>query len=244
MYKVTLKQTLASMVLAVGFIASTQVTATTYQYEINNPPGSDSAGDISTFAATYNDANQQLSFSSTIQQAGSHLANAFWLVLSDGPNPKHHYNEYAIFYGDAATGNLTTYVYNGVNSANSWNTPGEFIESFAGGLTVDTSVSNEVTFSFSIDVSAINAYTPTTPGINDWDGALFASKIGIWYHPAVLADTGATYNADGSLAAFPVARGGWYDTADRVTNVVPVPTAAWLFASGLIGLVGISRRSN
>ena len=28
----------------------------------------------------------------------------------------------------------------------------------------------------------------------------------------------------------------------RDTNVVPVPTAAWLFGSGLLGLVGVARR--
>ena len=244
MNKFTVKQSLISIALAAGFAASAQVAATTYQYDINNPPGSDNAGDITSFSTSYNDTNQQLTFSSTIQQAGGHLANAFWLVLSDGPNPKSHYNEYAIIYGDADSGNLATYVYNGVNSASSWNTPGEFIESFAGGLNVDTSVSNQVTFSFSIDASNINAYTPTTPGTNDWDGVAFAESIGIWFHPAVLASSGAAYNADGSLAAFPVERGGWYDTANRQTTVVPVPTAAWLFASGLIGLVGISRRNS
>ena len=31
----------------------------------------------------------------------------------------------------------------------------------------------------------------------------------------------------------------YYETA---TSVVPVPAAAWLFASGLIGLAGIARR--
>ena len=193
---------------------------------------------MTSFSAAYNDATQQLTWSSTIHEAGGNLADGFWLVLSDGPNPKNNFNEYAIFYGDSNTGNLTSYVYNGANSASSWNNPGEFIQSFA--LTTDTSVANEVTFSFSIDVSGLNAHVPATPGTNDWDGASFASQIGIWYHPVVFG-AAPTYNADDSLASFRVSKNGWYDTSDQDT-VVPVPAAAWLFASGLIGLIGVSRR--
>ena len=40
---------------------------------------------------------------------------------------------------------------------------------------------------------------------------------------------------------FQVAYGSWNDNA---YSVVPVPAAIWLFGSGLIGLIGFSRRNN
>ena len=230
----------SALSLAAGLLLSTQASAVAYSYSIDNPPGSANAGDVSNFSTTYQTGTEVLTVSSTIKKDNGKLADGFWLVLSDGPNPKHHFNEYAIFYGDGISGNLTSYVYNGVNSSNSWYNPGEFVESFAGGLTADYSVTDEVTFSFTIDASYINAYVPTTPGTNDWDGAMFGQNIGIWYHPAVFG-TAPTYNQNGSLASFPVSSGGWYDTAYRWTNV-PAPAISMLLLTGLIGMIGLGRR--
>ncbi len=235
------KKTFCTFVIAAGLLASTQAGATAYTFNIDNPPGSASAGDITNFSTSYQTGTEQLSFSSTIKRDNGNLAEGFWLVLSDGPNPKSHYNEYAIIYGDANTGNLSTYVYNGVNSSNSWNTPGEFIQSSVGGLNVDNSVADEVTFSFSIDASFINAYTPTTPGTNEWDGVKFNENIGIWYHPAIFSSA-PTYNNDGSLSSFSVSRGGWYDTANRQASV-SAPAMVLLMISGLMGMVVMKRRS-
>jgi hypothetical protein len=45
--------------------------------------------------------------------------------------------------------------------------------------------------------------------------------------------------------AIQVTRSGWnIDTVAMDVQVVPVPAAVWLFASGFLGLVGISRRKN
>lgn len=241
----------AGLLLALGLASAPSAHATIYSYNIDNPDGSANAGDITNFSTSYNDVTQMLTWSSTIERHNGHLADGFWFVLSDGPNPKSNVDEYAIFYGDGYTGNLTSYVYNGANSSNSWNTPGQFIQSFAGAVNVafdatDFTDSNEVTFSLSIDISDINAFDLDNDGDlmdqPDWDGASYADKIGIWYHPLVFNSTGATYNNDGSLNTFGVARNGWYDTSGRNTTTVPAPAVALLTLTGLAGIVGIRRR--
>jgi hypothetical protein len=236
MYKSS--KTLSSLTLAIGLMAVSQANATLYSYDIMNPPGSAAAGDVTNFSTTYDDVTSQLTLSSTIAKSGGKIADGFWLVLSDGPNPKHQVNEYAILYGDAISGNLTSYVYSGQNNSNSWSNPGIFIESFTGGLSVDDSVTDEVTFSFSIDASTINSFYNTP----DWDGVSFGDEIGIWYHPAVFGGNGPSYNLDGSLGSFPITSAGWYDTAYRDTTTVPEPGVFMLLISGLIGVFGVSRR--
>lgn len=246
MNQLTLKKSFTSIIFAVGIAFATQVTASTYLYEIDNPSGSNGAGNIASFTTIYDDVNEQLSFKSTIQKANGNIANGFWLVLSDGPFPIDNKKEYAIFYGDANTGNLTASVYDG---SNSWHTPGEFIESFAGGLGIDTTTNDEVTFSFEINVSGINAFNPTIPTgyTNDWDGASFGENIGIWYQPVVFSDD-PTYE-NGKLTSFPYSISSWYDTNGLPTTeilpdvgTVPAPATAWLIFVGLIGFAGANRR--
>jgi hypothetical protein len=250
MSKSILKKAFTGIIFA-GCIASiTQANAASYLYEVENPtPSSKKAGKISSFSTIYDDVTEQLSFKSTIQRANGNLANGFWLVLSDGPNPKTYINEYAIIYGDGNTGNLTSYVYDGTNSSNSWEWSDGFIQSFAGDLNV-TSTTNEVTFDFSIDASAINAYTPKTRVNygNDWDGVSFGENIGIWYHPTIFKRN-AAYDNNGLLTSFPVRKSGWYDIEDGKTTPilpdvtpVPAPAAAWLIFVGLIGFFGTVRR--
>ena len=225
-----------SLVLALGLVGSAQANVNTF--DINNPRGSARAGDITNIWTSYDSTSEVLTWQSSISESNGNLADGFWLVVSDGANPKSHYNEYAIFYGDSYTGNLSAYVYNGINSSSSWNTPGEFIETFGGSFESDTSAAGEVTFNFSIDVSGINGYTPTTPGTNAWDGAQFGENIGIWFHPVVFNDT-PTYNADGSLSSFSYGPSGWYDTANQQTQVVSDVPESGTLALASIGLVGM-----
>ncbi len=237
------KNLINSIVILMGLGLASNVHAELYTFEINNPEGGDHAGDITNFWTSYDSSSEQLSWQSTISKTNGNIANAFWLVLSDGPDPMIDRNEYTIFYGDAYSGNLSAYVYNGKNSGSSWNTPGEFIHTFGGAFESDSSAAGEVSFSFSIDASILNGYQPTTPGTNDWDGASFDENIGIWLHPVVL-DKASSYNADGSLAAFPEIVSGWYDAYDQttVTNNVPEPGTLALVSIGLIGMVVGRRR--
>lgn len=247
-----LKKFLITAVLVTSISISTQAnadTTTSYAFDITNPPGSTGGGKITSLSLDYNETTEQLSFSSTIVRHNGHLADGFWLVLSDGENPKSNVDEYAIFYGDGKSGNLTSYIYDGVNSSNSWLTTA-FIEGFSNGLDV-VETADEITFSFDIDITNINAF------LNDpeWDGASFAEKVGIWYHPTEFTSD-PTYNQDGSLASFNRGSAGWYDTSNRIAtktitqvpgtgnnNNVPEPSVIWLMMTGLIGLFGVRRKA-
>ena len=235
----------ATLVISLGVVINAH--AKTYSFEDNNPGGgvgNDDGGDITFFSSSYDSDSEVLSWQSNLILSNRRLADAFWLVLSDGPDPMVDRNEYAIFYGDSYTGNLSAYVYNGVNSGSSWNTPGEFIQTFGGAVEGDTSEAGKVSYSFSIDASSINSYQPTTPGINDWDGSQFGESIGIWYHPVVL-DNAPEYNADGSLSSFPEIISGFYDAFDQGTTTVsniPEPGTLALTSLGLIGMFASRRR--
>ena len=55
-------------------------------------------------------------------------------------------------------------------------------------------------------------------------------------------NTDIVFNEDSLYIDFQTLRHGEQYVFDITTTPVPVPTAAWLFGSGLIGLVGFSRR--
>ena len=86
----------AAIATVIGLFFSGIASATVYSYSIDNPSGSTGAGDITHFSASYDDVSENLTWSTTIQEAGGFLADGFWMVLSDGENPKNDVNEYAI----------------------------------------------------------------------------------------------------------------------------------------------------
>jgi hypothetical protein len=231
------KKTLSSIALFLGMGLATSAQAMTYSYNIDNPNGSDRAGDITSLSTRYDSNTNILIWSSTINKKGKSLANGFTLVLSNGADPKSHANEYAVFYGDFKTGNLTSYVYDGNRSSkNQWK--GEFIQSFAGVINTERTSRRELSFDFSIDVASINSYIPKSgkKKVNDWDGALFDDQVGIWYHPFVSKKI--KYNNDGSIAKFKRGKTSYYDTAHKATEV-PEPGILALTGLGMIGMIGM-----
>ena len=224
-----------------GLLFSGVASATTFSFHNPDPSGSEGAGDIKDFNVSYNDVSEVLTWSTTVEEKNGNLANGFWMVLSDGPNPKGGFNEYAIMYGDGLTGELNTYLYNGANASNSWSNPGEHIETFVDVLTMDTSVAGQHTFDFSIDATNVNNHVPLFPGIDEYTGISFGNMVGIWFHAVVFSGSGATYNPNGTLASFDFNKQSWYDASNDLT-VVPVPAAAWLFGTALMGLFGLKRR--
>lgn len=58
-------------------------------------------------------------------------------------------------------------------------------------------------------------------------------------------ETSAAIHTVGVEWLNPIAGGSWYIISIDVTpSAVPVPAAAWLFGSGLIGLVGLAKRKS
>ena len=72
-----------------------------------------------------------------------------------------------------------------------------------------------------------------------------ASRVA--YYTTQLTDGGIVLNFPLSITGTDIASGqafeyGYTTSTQTVSEVVPIPAAAWLFGSGLIGLVGLARR--
>ena len=130
--------------MGLALLAGGALQAQVYQYGVGDPdrdgvidPGSITynprVGFIESFDATFDAGNRTFDFAVDFAANGGALANSFWLVVSDGDDPKGNVDQLAIFYYDGtqlSTGGdavLTTYIYSGANNALSWQDPsGQF----------------------------------------------------------------------------------------------------------------------
>jgi hypothetical protein len=94
---------------------------------------------------------------------------------------------------------------------------------------------DDISYTLSIDV---NGTIFTDSDDSSLDGAVFIFEDGLLtnfdYQNTSFSSLGITFDDKGFMA-------GQWDTTATIT-AVPVPAAAWLFGSGLIGLVGLARR--
>lgn len=178
---------------------------------------------------TYNQQTEELSWTSTFSNSA---VNGGWLVISDGPNPKKHAHEFAIFYLDGLNNKLTAYAYNGQNNSNSWqNNP--FLQSWDDALTFTDDGNGNTALSFSIDASRLNARTDLGAA---WQGVGFGEEVGIWFHAAKIKNL--QYGPNDHLATVKWDQKGWYDTGALDTEEVQVPEPASLL--GLLTIGGLA----
>ncbi len=258
-----------SALFALGLLASPVIaTATTYQYEVLDPVQASAAGHIDSLLSSYDATGHILSWQTTVSDTGSPLADSFWVVLSNGPNPKGISDQLPIFYFDGsasfdvngnATGiapTLSAYAYNGQNGFTSFSDPGVTLLSSAGGTwnasnsLLATGDSATHTLGFTIDTSLLDnsglvgtAYASAGQAFdaNNWEGAGYNSQIGVWFHALNTYGSAPTYDANGTLTTFEFNTQSYVDNSYQATTVVPEPSSALMIA--LAGLVMIHRRS-
>jgi len=227
-----LKHLLTSAVFA---IASQQASATLYSYDVGASHGSNGAGVVTSISTSYDSTEEVFSWSHTIADKDGQSSNGFWLVVSDGENPKNNAGEYAIFYGDADNGVVTAYEYSGVNSGSSYRTPANYLGSYSLDYT-HNDTTNEGEFSFSVDITDLLALNISP----EWDVASFDTGLGYWFHPGLGSQF--SYDQNGELTNFGIGRQGWRDTNDLVATKVPSPAPLGLLAIGLVGLMTLRNK--
>jgi len=162
------------------------------------------------FAIDYHDAGVWNAYDSETETYAMKFRSdlgkdGFWLVVTDGDNPKGDGTSNAILYGDLENNRITAYTYNGENSSSSF-TDGTLLGTYEN---VFASGGEHATYGyeqtmFSLDVSSINAALGA-----DFDGVQLGEQAGIWFHQS--AGTEFTYGADGSIVDYTFDNQMWLD---------------------------------
>lgn len=234
--------TIAAYVLA----ASPALAGPVFRFDTFQPDQNNNGGRIGYIHSTFDPQSKAFAWDVTFSNGVSVGTDGYWLVVSNGPNPKDSRNQLAIIYFDAtnlASPSVSVYRYNGENSDSSFETPGELLASNRGinayGIQASTIDSgNRRTFKLSLDASGINANQPAgdppagTPG-SEWEGIHFRRQIGVWFHPTAGLET-AYSNRRLQRFDAPADKTGWFDGSNLTTTVeIPAPASVGLFAPAL-----------
>lgn len=122
--------------------------------------------------------------------------DGFWLVVTNGDNPKGDGSSHAILYGDVANNKITAYTYTGENNAESYKT-GKLLGTYEGAFQSGgkhPTLGYDMTM-FNLDVAELNGALGT-----EFDGVALGEKAGIWFHQS--AGSEFEYGADGSITKY------------------------------------------
>ncbi|MEO1593444.1 MAG: hypothetical protein AAFU71_19440, partial [Cyanobacteria bacterium J06632_22] len=188
----TMKASLFISSVAIASALAAPASASTFRFDSTTIGGNTNVGVHEHIETTFNTKTDWFNWSSTFSANpnNGNLAEGAWLVVSPGPNPKSHAQEYVMFYLDGLAEKVSMYVYNGMNSSSSYE-HNIYLGSTA--LTVEEE-GDERTFSFGLDMTEINnkdiAAVNTDPTVTtDWVGTAFEEEIGIWFHGVEDLDT-------------------------------------------------------
>ena len=221
-----------------------------YDYQISSPPGAAFSGQIANVATSFNKTQQQLSFSTQINDANigaqTHRAEGGWLVLTPGGSPWEDAAKYAVFYLDFLNQRVSAYEYLGgfLYGVEESYVSGAYLGSIPGTF---SQTANQVGVSFELDTSIMNAnnsHSLTEP--STWLGAQFAESLGIMLH--LVNDANFTYDADGKITDFAFL-GNTYFVAQSITTrvtdtgippvSVPEPSMLILMLGMLMFMLGV-----
>jgi|GEM_PF-1903532 len=233
---------------------------TTYTFTKDTPPGSDAGGDIKNVETTFNEDTGEFTFELVIANPYGRITEGFTVALNNGPNPKGHGGELALFYFDASNGApvVSVYAYNGMNTQTSWKdgdaasgiqSPDQIASSLAANspftsITATIDANGNHVYSFSMDATGVNNFNPSYGDASDWTGMAFDDALGIWLHPS--ADIVTSYDANGYLTQWDTCATGYYDTSNETTTkeVVCRECAGDLFEYTLTDSDGDSSTAN
>lgn len=139
--------------------------------------------------SSYDDQNDvyALRFRSDLGKDG------FYLVVTDGANPKGDEGRFAILYGDLESNRITAYTYEDGRRRESY-TEGTFLGTFENAFS-DAGPHRRHGYEqtqFNLDVSEINNALG-----GDWKGVVQGEETGIWFHQTSGSDF--TYGEDGTI---------------------------------------------
>ena len=205
---------------------------TTYTFTKTDPAGSDAGGDIKNVETSFNEDTGEFTFEMVIANPYGRITEGFTLALNNGPNPKGHGGELALFYFDASNGApvVSVYAYNGMNTQTSWKdgdaaggiqAPDQIASSLATdspftSITATIDANGNHVYTFSMDATGVNNFNPTYGNAADWTGMAFDDALGIWLHPS--ADMVTRYDDDGYLTQWDTCATGYYDTSNETTT--------------------------
>lgn len=232
-------------------------SATIYRWTWDETPlgYNNAAGNLSNFNVEYNPVADKFGAKFTIAENSAHKkADKFYMVVSNGPNPKGTPGQLAIFYvdGSGSAPVLTAYGYNGKqdgigswqdgSSASGTQSPdkiGSSLNGFGNFVSKVNNANGSSTYHFEVPGSVMNSYTPINSTPDPWEGVAFGPKFGLWF--GTIAGGNIQYGGDNFISNFSLngATRGWLDLDNRHAEVVPEPMTMTALA---VGLAALARR--